>query len=138
MECNKFVPEKIGETGSAAFREHLAGCSGCARDVEELREVRTLYREASTEKYRGGVPRVRRFRMGWVPMAAAAAFLLAVFGLVLQGPPENPLPQPEKEPVASAYFQVHLEPWGSEARIGTALDDCWKKLERLEKLESHP
>ena len=138
MECNKFVPEKIGETESPAFLEHLAACTGCARDVEELREVRTLYREASTEKYRGGVPRVRKFRMGWVPMAAAAAFLMVVFGLVLKGPPETTLPQPETEPKASVYFQVHLEPWGAEARIGNAIDECWKKLELLEKLENHP
>jgi hypothetical protein len=138
MECNKFVPEKIGETESAAFREHLAACAGCARDLEELREVRTLYREASTEKYRGGVPRVSRFRMGWVPMAAAAAVLLMVFGLILRGPGEPTTPPPEKGNPTSTYFQVYLEPWGSEARIGTALDDCWKKLERIEKLENYP
>src|SRR5215510_15283281 len=84
MECNKFIDEKIGETHTAEFRDHLAGCAGCARDVEELREVRSLYRAASTEKYQGGVPRVRRFRGGWIPMAAAAAVLLMVFGLILK------------------------------------------------------
>lgn len=133
MECNKFVNEKIGETESPAFRDHLAGCAGCARDVEELREVRTLYRKASTEKYRGGVPRVRRFRMGWVPMAAAAAVLILVFGLVLWNPTEQPDPTVDKDTTATLYFQVHLEPWGAEARISNALEDCWRKLEQLEK-----
>src|SRR4029434_9776645 len=94
MECNKFVDEKIGEAHTAEFRDHLAGCAGCARDLEELREVRTLYREASTEKYRGGVPRVRRYRTGWIPMAAAAAVLLMVFGLILK-PGEDAAPHAE-------------------------------------------
>jgi len=67
MECNKFVEEKIGESDSPDFRAHLAGCAECARDLEELREVRALYRAASTEKYRGGIPRLRRYRMGWIP-----------------------------------------------------------------------
>jgi hypothetical protein len=134
MECNRFVNEKIGEADSPDFRDHLAGCAGCARDVEELREVRTLYRKASTEKYRGGIPRARRFRLGWVPMAAAAAVLILVFGMVLRDPAEVEPTKTEKPPpeTSSGYFQVYLEPWGAEARIGMAIDECWKKLERLE------
>jgi hypothetical protein len=133
MECNKFVEEKVGETGSPEFRAHLAGCAGCARDLEELREVRALYREASTEKYRGGVPRLRRFRTGWIPMAAAAAVLLMVFGLILRGPEENP-PPAKSEPLngETRYVRVHLEPWGGEARIQYGLDECWRILEQLE------
>jgi hypothetical protein len=133
MECNKFVEEKIGETDSPAFRDHRAGCAACGRDLEELREVRGLYRKASTEKYRGGVPRVRRFRMGWVPMAAAAAVLLLVFGLILRNPEEKTEPKVDPESSTALYFQVHLEPWGAEARISNALEDCWRKLEQLEK-----
>ena len=133
MECNKFVEEKIGETDSPAFRDHRAGCAGCVRDLEELREVRTLYRKASTEKYRGGVPRVRRFRMGWVPMAAAAAVLLVVFGLILWNPAEQNDSTVDKEAMPGLYFHVHLEPWGQEARISAALEDCWRMLERLER-----
>jgi hypothetical protein len=131
MECNRFVEEKIGESDSPAFREHLAGCAGCARDVEELREVRTLYRAASTEKYRGGVPR-RRSRLGWVPMAAAAAVLMMVFGLILGGPRD--IPPTKNEPVngEGLYVRVHLEPWAGEARIQAAIDDCWRTLEMLE------
>jgi len=132
MECNRFVEEKIGESDSPAFREHLAGCGGCARDVEELREVRTLYRAASTEKYRGGVPRLRRFRMGWVPMAAAAAVLLMVFGLILRGPEDKPPAKTESVINGPHYVRVHLEPWAGEARIHHAIEDCWKKLEQLE------
>jgi hypothetical protein len=132
MECNKFVEEKIGESDSPAFRAHLAGCADCARDLEELREVRTLYRAASTEKYRGGMPRLRRFRLGWVPMAAAAAVLLMVFGLILKGPGDKP---PKKsDPVAgeAPFVRVRLVPWAGEAQIQTTIDDCWRILERLE------
>jgi hypothetical protein len=132
MECNKFVEEKIGESESPAFREHLAGCAGCARDVEELREVRRLYREASTEKYRGGVPRLRRFRLGWVPMAAAAAVLLLVFGLILRGPGESTPPKGDAVNGEALYVRVHLAPWGGEAPIQKALDGCWTLLEHLE------
>jgi len=132
MECNKFIDEKIGETHTAEFREHLAGCAGCARDIEELREVRTLYREASTEKYRGGVPRVRRFRGGWIPMAAAAAVLLVVFGLILK-PVDKPAPKAESDNPTMFFVRVHLEPWGGDMRYSTAFDECWHKLEQLEK-----
>jgi anti-sigma factor RsiW len=132
MECNKYVDEKIGESDSPAFRAHLAGCAECARDVEELREVRALYRSASTEKYRGGVPRLRRFRLGWVPMAAAAAILMMVFGLILGGPGEHPTKKSDPVAGEAPFVRVRLAPWGGEARIQTALDDCWTTLERLE------
>jgi hypothetical protein len=132
MECNKFADEKIGESHTAEFRDHLAGCAGCARDVEELREVRTLYREASTEKYRGGVPRVRRFRTGWIPMAAAAAVLLMVFGLILK-PAEKVPPKVESDNPSMFFVRVHLEPWAADVRYSNAIEDCWHKLEQLEK-----
>ena len=119
-------------TDSPAFRAHLAGCAECARDVEELREVRALYRAASTEKYRGGLPRLRRFRLGWVPMAAAAAVLLMVFGLVLGSPGENPSRKNEAEKGRALFVRVHLEPWAGEAPIQNAIDDCWRTLEHLE------
>jgi len=134
MECNKFIDEKIGESHTPEFREHLAGCAGCARDVEELREVRTLYREASTEKYPGGVPRVRRFGGGWIPMAEAAAVLLMVFGLILSGPKDDKTTtKSESDHPPMVFFRVHLEPWGGDARYGNAFDECWKKIEQLEK-----
>ncbi len=132
MECNRFVDEKIGETPTAEFRAHLAGCGGCARDLEELREVRELYRAASTEKYRGGVPRARRFSGAWIPMAAAAAVLMLVFGLIL-GRPANPSKNEGKPETTSAVFvRVHLQPWGADVRLQNAIDDCWQKLEQLE------
>jgi hypothetical protein len=132
MECNRFVDQKIGETHTSEFREHLAGCAGCARDVEELREVRTLYRQASTEKYRGGVPRVGRFRGGWIPMTAAAAILLVVFGLILVPATRTP-PKSESEHPPMMFVRVHLEPWAGDLRYTTPFEECWHKLELLEK-----
>lgn len=133
MECNKYVDEKTGETESAGFREHLAGCDGCRRDLEELREVRALYREASVEKYRGGVPRLRKSRASWIPLAAAAALLVGVFGLILRPPAEVEVQTTEpSESTSSVFVRIHLEPWASDLRVGNALDDCWKKLEQLE------
>jgi len=133
MECNKFVEEKIGGTDSAEFREHLAACAGCARDVEELREVRALYRSASTEKYRGGVPRVRRFRGSWLPLAAAAAVLIGVFALILPGSREGTSTKTDSGSPSTPFVRIPLEPWGaSDVALNKSLDDCWQKLETLE------
>ena len=133
MECNKYVEEKIGGTDSAEFRTHLAGCAGCGRDLEELREVRTLYRAASTEKYRGGVPRVRRFQASWLPLAAAAAVLVGVFALILPGRGGGPTSTSETGTATAVFVRIPMEPWGSDVRVSKDLDDCWKKLESLER-----
>lgn len=133
MECNRYIDEKIGEADSAEFREHLAGCDGCRRDLEELREVRSLYREAATEKYRGGVPRLQKSRAAWFPMAAAAALLIGVFALVLGGPRTDGTKSTETDSKPSLFVRIHLEPWASDQRVSTALDDCWQKLEHLEE-----
>jgi hypothetical protein len=133
MECTRFVEEKIGETDSEEFREHRAGCAGCRRDLEELREVRTLYREASTERYRAGVPRLRRPRVSWVPMAAAAAVLIGVFALILRGPRTEDVKPAEPGPANGIFVRVSLQPWAADASFTRALDDCWRQLERLEE-----
>ena len=133
MECNKYVEEKIGGTDSAEFREHLSACAGCARDLEELREVRTLYRSASTEKYRGGVPRVRRFRGSWLPLAAASAVLIGVLALILPGRRDGASTSTDSGATSAPFVRIPLEPWGSDVRLANALDDCWQKLESLEK-----
>src|SRR5436305_14723506 len=127
MECNKYVEEKVGGTDSAEFREHLAACAGCARDLEELREVRALYRSASPEKYRGGVPPVARFRGSWLPLAAAAAVLIGVLSLILPGR-GGPTSTTDGGPAPSAFLRIPLEPWGaSDVALNKSLDDCWQK-----------
>ena len=133
MECNRFVEEKIGETDSAEFREHRIGCAGCRRDLEELREIRGLYKEASTEKYRGGLPRLRKPRAFWVPMAAAAAVLIGVFALILAGPRGAGVKSPGTGSAPPVFVRVPLEPWASDASLSRALEDCWQRLERLEE-----
>src|SRR6185295_19803877 len=125
MECNKFVDEKIGGTDSAEFREHLAGCAGCRRDLEELREVRSLYKAASVEKYSGTLPRVRRFRGAWVPMAAAAALLIGVFAMVFSGTATDPVKTLEKESAPTVFVRIRLEPWATDLRMNKAFDDVW-------------
>jgi|SRR5579862_9579128 len=133
MECTRFVEDKIGETDSEEFREHRAGCAGCRRDLEELREVRTLYREASTEAYRSGGPRLGRPRVSWVPMAAAAAVLLGVFALIVGGPRQKAVKPTEPGPATGVFVRVTLQPWAADASFTRALDDCWRQLERLEE-----
>ncbi|HVR87489.1 MAG TPA: hypothetical protein VMU54_24395, partial [Planctomycetota bacterium] len=132
MECSKYAQEKIGETDSAQFREHLAGCDGCRRDLEELREVRSLYREASTEKYRGGIPRLRRSRAAGFPLVAAAALLVGVFALILGVPRREGPKSTDATSTSTVFVRIRLEPWGSDRRITSELDDCWRKLEHLE------
>jgi len=134
MECNKYVEEKVGGTDSAEFREHLAACAGCARDLEELREVGALYRSASTEKYSGGVPRVARFRGSWLPLAAAAAVLIGVLALILPGRAGGPSSTTGGGSGPSVFLRIPLEPWGaSDVALNKSLDDCWQKLESLER-----
>ena len=134
MECNKYVDEKIGQTETAEFREHLAGCAGCRRDLEELREVRGLYQDAaSAETYRGGVPRLRRSRAAWLPLAAAAALLVAVFSMILQRTVTEAPTKTETESTSSVFVRIPLTPWPSDSRVSNALDDCWQKLALLEE-----
>ncbi|HLY12333.1 MAG TPA: hypothetical protein VKW04_23730 [Planctomycetota bacterium] len=133
MECPEFVDEKIGETDSLEFREHRAACAGCRRDLVELRELLGLYQAASTETYRGGVPRFRRPRNSWIPMAAAAAILIGVFALILAGPRTEGVKSTESGSGSAVFMRIPLEPWASDVRVASALDDCWRKLEQLEE-----
>ena len=75
---------------------------------------------------------MRRFRAAWVPMAAAAAVLLLVFGLILGGSGKQPPPKPETRTETSMFVRVHLEPWGSDLRLTRGFDEVWQKLESLE------
>ena len=136
MECDRFLEEKVAGTESPGFREHLAGCEGCWRDLEEYEEVRQLYREASTERYAGAVPRLRRSRpLAWIPAAAAAAFLVGALLLMLFGGPAEVIKTAsDKETASGIFFRVHLAPWdGEEARLDGTMDDLWKRIESLER-----
>jgi hypothetical protein len=133
MECDRFLEEKLGGGESAAFRAHRAGCAACVRDAEEYAEILRRYREASSERWPGGVPRVRGGRLAtWGPVAAAAAVMVGILVLLLGSPPVPP-PAAGPEPT-SVFTRIHLEPWDrGEARIARALDDAWRQLEQLER-----
>ncbi len=131
MECNRFVEEKVGETESPEFREHLASCAGCARDVEELDEIRRLYRASSTERYPGAVPRVRRRAAAWIPAAAAAAAMVAVLVVALVAPSDRPPARPEPP---APFFRVHLEAWDrEEASLNAVMGRLWYRLDSIER-----
>ncbi len=130
MECGRFLEEKLGGTPGPAFREHLAECEGCRRDLGEYEEIRRLYRLASVERYPGAVPRPRRFGSSSWLSAAAAAVLLGVLVLVLfGGPAETPRPAG-----VEAFVRVHLEPWNpQDAALNRMADDIWEVVLAMER-----
>jgi anti-sigma factor RsiW len=132
MECNSFAEEKLGGTESPEFREHLGACPACARDVEEIDEIRRLYREASTERYPGGVPGLRRrWPVGWVPAAAAALAMIAVLVTSLVSPLQPPAARVEPP---APFFRVHLEAWDrEEASLNAVMGRLWYRLESIER-----
>jgi hypothetical protein len=136
MECDKFVLEKLEGGDSPDFRAHRAGCAGCARDVEELDDVRRLYREATEEeRWRGVVTMpARRSSAAWMPVAAAAGVAIAVVVGLLRS--SAPVTEEAKSAEAPAPFiRVHVAPWDREEnRLARAMDDAWSRLERLEEV----
>jgi hypothetical protein len=132
MECSSYIEEKAGQSESPEFLRHLASCAGCQRDVEEMDDVRSLYRSASTERYTGGVPHVRRFGLGsWLSATAAAGAMIAALVFLLGHPGTKP--PAEIAATATPFYRIHLEPWPTDARFNHAVDDCWRELDRLER-----
>ncbi len=130
MECDRFVEEKVSGGDSRDLRGHVADCPACARDLEDYAEIRRLYREASVERWRGGVPRLRSPWASRLPVAAAAAMMVGIL-VLLMGSPSGPPRPPDPAPV---FTRVHLAPWDrGEARIGKAMDDVWRLVENIER-----
>lgn len=133
MDCDKFVLEKLEGGDSPEFRAHRAGCEGCARDVEELDDVRRLYRESTEEeRWRGGVPELRRRApSAWIPLAAAAAVVVAVLAGLLRSPESD---EPKAGEPPTPFVRTHLLPWDREEnRLARAMDDAWSRLDQLER-----
>jgi anti-sigma factor RsiW len=131
MECPRYLDEKAAQSEDPEFLRHLASCAGCQRDVEEMDEIRTLYRSASVERYAGGVPSLGRpGPVGWASGAAALAMIaLLVFALLPRaGPPED-----RSGRASAPYFRLALEPWRADRGVDRALDDCWRRLDVLER-----
>ena len=134
MECDKFVLEKLEGGDSPDFRAHRAACAGCARDVEELDDVRRLYHEATEEERWRGVLTMpaRRPASAWLPVAAAAGVAIAVVVGLLRSS-EAPIPTAPEAP--APFVRVHVAPWDREEnRLARAMDDAWTRLERLEEV----
>ena len=62
-----------------------------------------------------------------------AAVLVGVFALVFPGPGTGPTLTTESESTSTPFARIPLETWGSDLRVSNALDDCWQRLESLEK-----
>ena len=137
MECDKFVLEKLEGGDSPDFRAHRAACAGCARDVEELGDVRRLYHEATEEeRWRGVVTMpARRSAAAWMPVAAAAVVAIAVVvGLLRSSEPPTVDEPKTADQVPAPFVRVHLAPWDREEnRLARAMDDAWIRLESLER-----
>lgn len=132
------------------FEEHLAGCSACARAVEELQGVPRLLGHVDEEVFRTGsagpavpdtllprllreVRRRRRRRRAWLAAGAAAAVVLTVVGVgVLDGsedPPDQVAAAPAAESmeqvgqdVVSATLAMEEVPWGTRLELRCSYD----------------
>jgi hypothetical protein len=135
MECSSFVLEKTAQSESPEFLRHLASCAGCQRDLEELDDLRTLYRSASIERYRGGVPRVRRRGWGsWLSAGAAAFAMIAALVFLLSHAPGGPREGDSTTSKSSApFYRIALEAWRGDLPFDRAVDDCWRQLDTLER-----
>lgn len=135
MECDRFILEKLEGGDSPGFRAHRASCAGCARDVEELGDVRRLYREATEEeRWRGGVPVLRRrSASAWIPVAAAAALAAAALAGLFRSPAPS-LENPKTAEAPAPFVRTHLAPWDREEhRLSRAMEEVWSRLDRLER-----
>jgi hypothetical protein len=133
MECSRFIEEKVGQSESPEFLRHLAMCGGCQRDVEEMDEIRAFYRASSVERYKGGVPSLRRFGWAaWLSSAAAAAAMIAALVFLMLPRVAPPVPS-DSLPPAHAFIRIPMEPWRGDVRFDRVLDDCWRQLDTLER-----
>lgn len=131
MECPRYLEEKAAQSESPEFLSHLASCGGCQRDVEEMDEIRALYRSASVERYPGGVPNLRRWGPGSFISVAAAAVMIGV--LVVMLVPRTDPPGSPSARVPIPYFRIPLDPWRTDRVVDGALEDCWRRLDVLER-----
>ncbi|HEX7899771.1 MAG TPA: hypothetical protein VF950_18525 [Planctomycetota bacterium] len=136
MECDKFVLEKLEGGDSPDFRAHRVACAGCARDVEELDDVRRLYHEATEEeRWRGIVTMpAKRSAAAWMPVAAAAGVAIAVIVGLLRSSAPVTVDAPTSADAPAPFVRVHVLPWDREEnRLARAMDDAWTRLEGLER-----
>lgn len=98
MNCDEFRDARMlaacGEPAGREFENHRAVCSDCREEIEEIRSVRGAYAltrdEAMPAPLRARLERPARSRWTW----AAAAALLAAFGLWIALRPAPPAPLP--------------------------------------------
>lgn len=126
MECPRFAEEKAGESESPEFLDHLAGCPACRRDLEDYEEIGALYREASVERYPGGVPALSsRWSKRWLAAFAASAMVVAVL---------VSLPVRREAPAFAGPVRLRSEPWSrADVEWDRNMDELWERLETLER-----
>ena len=100
MKCHRFAGSRIleayHEPAGAAWEKHVASCGPCADAVDEIREVRRLYRPRIRENYNGrynsrvlAALRRERTRKRLRPAVAMAAGIV-VAALLLAGMGRTP------------------------------------------------
>lgn len=97
MKCDAFREDVFGDRGVPGFREHAAGCAPCAETLRGIEaNERALAREARpvapADLWRRIVAALaaRPAPVRWLPLAAAAGFLVVVAALLFPGRGERP------------------------------------------------
>lgn len=136
MDCDRFLESRLDGSQNPEFREHLEVCGRCRGELEAYEKIRRLYREASSmERYRGGVPRIRRsWSAVWVPSLAAAVLLGVLVIALFGGPADLPRYGPRGgEPPVAEFSRVYLTPWNSwDSRWNEEARELWERLASFE------
>lgn len=104
--------------GTVVEREHLQGCADCAQRYDALAEDLTALQRILEEPAPAAVAQgVSPLRLGWIPMAAAAAALIA---LLVSGPW---LRQPTPVPLQVALRRSNVSAFAADVSAALFAND---------------